>query len=409
MSQLFIAEPLNQLLSFWEDANLISELSFQHGLMLKKAGSLKEEDQRDVVALIGSEINLMGYLAKAIPDYPLLRKVMSGGTHIHPTNFLPKVPKHFRDVFSNSTEFMDWFLMRGVGVIPFYLLKWIETRRACIVEDSIPLPMVDIREQNFLGNLPYSSMYLKVKSPFVFIDDRKNEWTVQNFLIVDDDPYLRILFWPEETAEHIVSEEIRRKIRQATMDLSKGKQTAVAQECMPLYAEVLDVLIGDFAIKKDTSDMMQVYGDTATKSYKLQNLYQSGESLKDEVDIFAQKQLIRIVEMINGFCKLMTELPARQSVVSVESLDTRRKMPEPRQWFELPLQAVEYFHTDTLDNTIVIKQGSGSEKSPHIRRGHTRRIIQNDGTVKSVWIDQITVRQDKLTTEQLQGGALKIQ
>ncbi|MEN9582371.1 MAG: hypothetical protein RL641_325, partial [Candidatus Parcubacteria bacterium] len=31
------------------------------------------------------------------------------------------------------------------------------------------------------------------------------------------------------------------------------------------------------------------------------------------------------------------------------------------------------------------------------------------GTVKEVWIDQITVRSDKLTTEQLQGGALKVQ
>ncbi len=409
MSQLFIAEPLNQLLNFWEDANLISDLSFQHGLMLKKAGGLNEEDRRDVVALIGSEINLMGYLARAIPDYSKLRKVMSGGTYIHPTNFLPKVPKYFREVFSNSTEFMDWFLMRGVAVIPFYLLKWTETRRACIVEDSVPLPMVDVREHNFLAKLPYTSMYLKVKSPFVFIDDRENEWTVQNFLIVDDGPYLRILFWPDEMTQHIVSEEMRRKIRQATSDVSKGKQTAVAKECTPLYAEVLDVLIGDFCIKKDTSDILRVYGDTTNKSYKLQNLYQSESLLKDEIDIFAQKQLVRIVEMINGFCKLMAELPGKQNVTNVESLCTRKQMPEPREWFELPLQTVDYFHTDSSDNKIVIKRGSGSEKSPHIRRGHTRRIIQKDGTVKERWIDQITVRQDKLTTEQLQGGALKVQ
>jgi len=409
MSKLFIAEPLNQLLSFWEDANLISDLSFQHGQMLKKAGILKEEDARDVVALIGSEINLMGYLARAIPDYFQLRKVMSGGVHTHPTNFLPKVPKHFRGVFSNSTEFMDWFLMRGVAVIPFYLLKWIETRRACIVEDSVPLPMVDVRQHNFLWKLPYSSLYLKVKSPFVFVDDRANEWTVQNFLIIDDGPYLRILFWPEEIAGHIVSEETRKKVRQAISDVSKGRQTTVAQECTPLYAEVLDVLIGDFCIKKDTTDIVRVYGDTTAKTVKLQNLYQSGETLKEEVDIFAQKQLVRIVEMLNGYCKLMSELPPKQGVVSIDPVDIRKHPTEPRQWFELPLQTVEYFHTDKADKIIIIKQGSGSEKSPHIRRGHVRRIIQNDGTIKEVWIDQMTVREDKLATEQLQGGALKVQ
>jgi hypothetical protein len=411
MSKLFIAEPLNQLLSFWEDANLISDLSFQHGLMLKKAGGLSEEDRKDVVALEGSEINLMGYPARAIPNYSNLRKVMAGEPYIHPTHFLPRVPKYFRDVFASPVEFMDWFLMRGICIIPYYLQKWTETRRACLVEDSLPLPMIDLRKENFLGKLPYKSMYLNVKSPFVFYDDRDNEWTVQNFLIVDDGDYLRILFWPDETVQHIVSDDMRRKIKQATIDLSKGKQTAVAKECTPLYAEVLDVLVGEFAVKKDTSDMLRVYGDTTKKSYEFQNLYQSGENLKDKVDIFAQKQLVRIMEMINGFCKLMGELPKKQTVEGEEPVITSEQArPEPRQWFELPLRTVEFFHTENTDNNIiVIRHGSSSEKSPHIRRGHTRRLIQKDGTVKEVWIDQITVRSDKLTTEQLQGGALKVQ
>ena len=68
-----------------------------------------------------------------------------------------------------------------------------------------------------------------------------------------------------------------------------------------------------------------------------------------------------MMETINGFCKLMATLPAKPTAKVIESSQNAHSPAIPRQWFELPMQLVDYFHTDTVNEIIVIHRGSGSE------------------------------------------------
>ena len=72
----------------------------------------------------------------------------------------------------------------------------------------------------------------------------------------------------------------------------------------------------------------------------------------------------------------------------------------------VPVKKSEVFESDEcIDDELKkfkISYGSG-EVSPHVRKGHWRHLIQKDGTVKKIWIEQTMIRADKLK----KGGKLK--
>lgn len=406
MAQLLIVKELNDLLEQWEDLNLAGDFEFHLNQII---GLNKDKSEASEMAkvMIGSELNLMGLLARAIPDYEKLRRVMGGETFYHKTNFMPRVPTALRSSCENVSDFYDQMFIKCSVRIPFYLLKWMETRRACVVEDSLPIPMVDLRTENWLHRLPYHSMYLTVKSPFVFTDPTEHvDWSVKDFILVKDGNYTRILFWATENAGNRFTHQEREKIRKAIREIQKDKLTDTTKQCMDLMSKANDVFIGDLVIEEGTTMVRDIRG--SNNKQELFDLYDPKGKVKDgEVELYLKMKAI--VEMVNGFCKLMSQLPPAPAVHSAQTVVSKSPQQPPRQWFELPLQTVDYFYTESSDNKVIIKKGNGSEKSPHIRRGHTRRLVQKDGTTKEVWVGEMTIRKDKLVTEQLQGGALKVQ
>ncbi len=406
MAQLLIVKELDDLLTQWEDLNIAGDFDFHLNQII---GLNKDKSEASEMAkvMIGSELNLMGLLARAIPDYEKLRSVMAGETFYHKTNFMPRVPTALRPTCENASDFYDQMFIKCSVRIPFYLLKWMETRRACVVEDSLPIPMVDLRTENWLHRLPYHSMYLTVKSPFVFTEPGVNvDWSVKDFILVKDGNYTRILFWVTENAGTRFTHEERAKIKNAIREIKRDKLTDLSKQCIDLMGKAHDVFIGDLVIQDGTSLVRDIRG--TNNHQELFDLYDPKGKVKDE-EVEMYLKMKAMVEMVNGFCKLMSQVPPASAVDSTQSVVSKPVPQPPRQWFELPLQTVDYFYTESSDNKIIIKKGNGSEKSPHIRRGHTRRIIQKDGTTKEVWVAEMTIRKDKLTTEQLQGGALKIQ
>lgn len=408
MAQLYVAHYLEELLRFWEDCNISGEFNFQLSLFTREKNGVSFDEKYD--AKVGTELNNLGLFARGIPDFKKLRKVLMGDNYHHPTSFMPRVPKDVRSIVGSKTDlFYDHFFVKSPILIPKFLLNWNNTRRACVLSDEIPLPLVDLRNENWFDKLPYRAFFLKLATPFFFPDSDMDSggWSVDSFLIYQDDSHIRILSWPKEIDRSIHSEEDRNDIEKETQQIKKGKKPKA--KTVQNVAKVHDWFLIHVAIRTGTSSVLAV------------DLNESGIE-EEYIDLYNQdfwkKQyrrpdwynLIKLqIETVNGFCKLMSQLPPASSVESIGHLVLNKKAQVPRLWFELPLQTVDYFHTESSDNKVVIKRGTGSEKSPHIRRGHTRRIVQKDGTVRELWIDQITVRQDKLTTEQLQGGALKVQ
>ncbi len=405
MSQLFIAQQLDQLLQYWEDCNLSGEFNFQLNLITK---NVKSEDV-DLAALTGSELSRLGLFARAIPEYQNLRKVLMGYPIVQQNNFLPRIPKDMRDIFNGDYGlFLDHNFVKSPVHIPQFLLNWNETKRACIVDDSLPVPVIDLRQENWISKLPYSSFFLKLTSPFIFTDssDKKEEWSLDSFLIYNDQDYVRIMAWPKETDRFVLTDNERKLIRTGIQTLKSKK--VPKKEASIAASKVTDWFLANLAVLKGTSQIRTVQG--IDKSVLHSDIYDesafhnAGQTLID-----LNLRLRVMLETINGFCKLMATLPPKPEVHSIESSSVKNQPMSSREWFELPLQTVEYFHTSREEEVIVIKRGSGGEKSPHIRRAHTRRIVRSNGTIEEIWIEQATIRADKLVTEQLQSGAIKIQ
>lgn len=408
MSQIFVAQYLNKLLQFWEDINLGNELGFQ--IHLKTRNILTKDDQH-LEPLTGSELNRLGIISRAIPDYQNLRKILMGQA-INDSTFLPRIPKEMREIFKGDYDlFMDHEFVKGPANIPSFLKKWNETRKACILHDTLPLPLVDLRQENWLSNLPYHAFFLKIESPFVFeAFDPHEEWSMENFLIYDDNDHIKVMIWPREIDKFILTEEERKHVIDAIGCVKKDRMPSRKTEetTSQLAPKMSDWFLSEFTVKKGTSLIRIVQGTEPTVRYA--DIYNenhwtmAGQKISD---LYGRLRVT--IEAINGFCKLMATLPPKSSVEVMEHIQTKQLPILPRQWFELPMQTVDYFHTEKENDVIVIKRGTGSEKSPHVRRKHIRRIVRKDGSVDEIWIDQITIRADKLATEQLQGGAIKIQ
>ncbi|MBP7831711.1 MAG: hypothetical protein KA028_01705, partial [Candidatus Pacebacteria bacterium] len=256
--------------------------------------------------------------------------------------------------------------------------------------------------------LPYSSFFLKLASPFVFTDssEKNEEWSVDSFLIYDDGDYVRIMAWPKEIDKFLLTDDERKMVKSGIADI-KGMRVP-KNAAMIASSKVSDFFLANLAVKKGTSFIRSVQGLDATVVHS--DIYdESTFEGADQVLINLNVRLRIMLETINGFCKMMATLPPKPEVESIQSSSLRNQPPSPKEWYELPVQTVDYFHTSLEGAVIVIKRGSGGEKSPHIRRAHTRRIVKSDGKIEEIWIGQTTIRADKLQTEQLQGGATKIQ
>lgn len=394
MAQLFIANSLNNLLRFWEDCNIYAEFIFRLNLSNQKSnGSI-------IYPCIGSELTPIGMLGRSIPQYENLRKVLMGHPLTHETNFMPRIPKEKRDFFENTQKvFSELGYMIDVLKTPQYLLKWNETRRVCIVDDSLPVPMIDLRNENHLNKLPYSSFLLRVASPFIFPKNGDNEEsTMDTFLIYEESNAIHILSWSHENEEkYLFTDAERQKLLDDTDRLKKNKKMKERYASEKAYGWFML----HFTISKDQSNPILGY---FTLNNKEHIFYREVYNQEQNLDY----KHIAMIEMINGFCKIMANLPPSPPV-KIEGSQTGREIPLPsRQWFELPNQMVDYLETEKFNDTVVIKRAVGREKSPHIRRAHTRRIVGADGKKTEVWIEQVTVRQDKLISSQLQGGAISI-
>jgi len=411
MSQLFIAKELYSLLQLWEDMNLIGDFNFHLDLMV---GTVKKGKGVDSIektrALIGSEMNLLGSLARAIPDYAMLRSVLGGRSYLHQTNFLPRIPKGLRGLsYDSNDDFYNLPLVDAQLRIPMYLLKWTETRRACIVEDSLPIPLLDLRQESWFTHLPYHSFYLSIRSPFVLTLPDDKELTVKDFLVYDDHDSVRILLWATQNEQHQFTPEERTMLTKALADVKKQKTNSKIEECIAANRKLDGTLIWDFFIEKESGKVYQSHIDGKQVKRQYFDIYNPINYVKDE-DSSHYRKIIGMVEMLNGFCKLTAEMRPIATVVSTGQQQLSNSVQHNRQWYELPLQTVDYFAIQNEGTAVVlIRNANGSEKSPHVRRGHYRRYVNKDGTQYKVWIDETIIREDKLNSEQLQGGALKIQ
>lgn len=391
---VFVAKELDDLLTYWEQSNILGELNFQGNLHRKTI--LANMPQ----CLIGSEITAEGALGRSISGFQKLRKIMMGHYIVHETNFLPRIPKEWRENISDQSVFLK--KIYASCLIPLHLLKWNEHRRACIVDDSAPIPEISLQEENNLGYLPYESLYLQLKSG-IMMHREGQFYEMDNIILFREGVDIRIFAWPSALLKKslFTAKEIE-KLQKAIMGVKKNKWYNFGSDFLN---KGKDFRMLEFSF--NTQEASIVIVDSGFSTEKV-SLYAESAFEEENTQIIINSLKI-VVETINGFCKLVSELEPKEQVMYVETSTPHGSLSKPRQWFELNLQAVDLFHTKEFQEKVTIHHGHGTEKSAHVRRGHWRTITHKDKTTERIWIKQTVIREDKLMNEQLQGGAMRLE
>jgi len=128
-STLFIPE-LDYALRYWEERNQIAENFFQLTLRGKKI-----DESIYQKPFIGSEVDDKRNLRRSIENFRNLRTCVERNLEFNSMQFLPRVPKKERDVYT-SLNFTRGDILRNISFFPYLLGEWLKFKKAYILQGS---------------------------------------------------------------------------------------------------------------------------------------------------------------------------------------------------------------------------------------------------------------------------------
>ncbi len=453
---------LEQALQYWEDANLFGELMFQSRLKNLNPSSMM------YVPLPASEASVAGWLARKIENYELLRKELRSGSVKDPSVYLPRIPKEYREKFTDHFAFLE---NQGFSFLqlPVHLAAWLRTKKVCRLTQEAEIPQIPLTE-SYLHLLPYDSFILYLNDPFVFNTKDAVEGIPEliqyyhTLLVSRTGNQISVYAIGDGLEDFCMEPAERNYVAEATRYAKQGKQKQFQQVMRKIFSQrrvttglkdlwstAEKMTTADGNTKLTEADLNRAYNFTGrgvahffnvvvtipeqkepqkkglfdgVKS-TFSNLFKK-ESVKSQSNDGAENQpFFEILpEFLNGFCKLLSEAgqdaPIGSAVVTTtdigvpEESEKEQKIihqsEELMNWCDVPLGNVMDLRIEKDGGSSVKSYISlPSQKSPHVRRGHFRRYPQPDGSIKSVWINQVVVRKDKLESEQIKSGVMNVQ
>lgn len=451
---------LDQALRYWEDANLFGELMFQSRIKNYNPSSLM------YVPLAGSEVSVAGWLARKIENFEVLRRELQSGSVKDPNVYLPRIPKEYKEKFTDSYTFLEnqYF---SFPQLPLHLNAWLRTKKVCRLTQEAEIPQVPLTE-SYLHLLPYDSFILYLNDPFVFntadVDEGIPEFIdyYRTFLVSKVENKI-FVYAIADGLEHFCMEPAERNyVSEATKFAKQGKQKQYQQAMRKIFAQrrvptdmaglkasMEKLAAADGNTKFTETDLNRAYNFTGRGTTNFLNIVidipeqkempKKGlfDGVKSSFSNLFKKDAVKaqkgeddtnqaffetLPEFLNGFCKLLSEARSDSSiaspVVTTESTNSETKADERKvvrpteslmNWCDVPLGNVLDLRIEKDGgSTFTSYVSTPSEKSPHVRRGHFRRYPQPNGTIKSVWVNQATIRKDKLESEQIKSGAMTL-
>lgn len=411
-----ILEDLKDALQCWEDENMYSEVLFQLSNFLGAKGLPRFYTK----PLVGTEVDDVQVIRRAIKNFHGFRYLVENHMEItDPTLFLPRVPKDEREEHPGKLDFFRRHLVHGFPFFPFLLSRWIEFKKVFVMENLNLIKSVNVYEKNYLDKLPYGSFILKLNEPVKKIfHNTGTEREFGTILIASDGIVIDLLFIQSNVKEWCMSSESRKLLQ--NISFKKMKDLLKQFKKIPLYNP--DMKCEGFSIeiasglkwigneKGPGNTLLEYRWDLSQEKPKLATRANgqffpkknSEADTPEVIDILNFQK--RMINILNGFCKFVSEIPAEQrNLVLGDSTFTPPPSHDLTEWNAIPITNVFYLHEnvdETTNEKVLVLYHGGGEKSPHWRRGHYR--TRPDGT--RVWIDKILVRKDKLETEHLKGN-----
>lgn len=438
-NRLILSE-LEESLRFWEDLFLISRLQ-------EKAFSSRN------IELITALSTLKVFPGLRTINHPEeFRRVLYEKSNFNVKKFLPLVPKE-EELWLDPIDYARTSNINSASLVffPYIIANWLKTKKVFQVDPSL-IPLINpkkigIRDifskKNFLSLLPYDAFVIHFSKPleiqlemFPVIKRYKccivarSGNTIDTFWVPEEIESKSIKPDGRELIEKlIVSKKIRERELRRLKTLAESVSMAneirlnlnnevVKFSVEPSYFTLMSFLIDKpytFVMPATNSknEGIKIYSDIFTNppvQYQESNgKYKyisklTAENKDQEMTIKESTRFQRFFfEFINGFCYAISEIKPRNPESNEyreesESNDFSLVLP----WNEIPITRVDYLSGNEEGGKLKISYGSG-EKGAHLRRGHWRHYVQEDGSVHKIWIDQIMVRADKLDS----GGELK--
>jgi hypothetical protein len=323
-----------------------------------------------------------------------LRTCVEKNLEFSSEQFLPRVPKEKREIYT-QLNFLRKDILRNISIFPYFLEEWLQFKKAYILYGSGVIPIVAPEEKNFLPHSPYDSFIIKFSQPMPLVIDNNLSKDCNMIMVVVNriEGMVDILPITSDLKEVLLSEKekLLLKNREHTLKIKNLKELKFWGMTIDLHtgAQVADIEFEP--IGENEYEEVVCYLD-----------YKGNEHFK--------KLYSTIIGTVNGFCKLVSELVSQKYTLELANNKGQAtpKMPEEYDWNAIPITQIKNLGSSGYEMHISFSIKRGTEKCPHWRKGHWRRIVHSDGVSERIWIEQTLVREDKLKTEDLKGSATLI-
>lgn len=414
-SKLILNE-LEETLQFWEDVLLLA-------IAQKKASTAGNWQWHQLTSPLGNFQGLGN-----IHDYKKLRDSLYSKKLFNGALFLPEVPmdtKHWADRINYARS--GHLNLEATAMFPYMISEWTKSKKVFRVEDHTLIPLISPKKQNYLNLLPCDSFIISFAEPVEIGFETSSLIKRYKSCIVARSGKLVDTYWiPEDVGPKSLNSKTRKVFKDAfessrLREKNLQKVADVAPEinfarnppfftCISFHVEQPYIFF--FRSEAADSRIVDIYCDPYRKGSAYVEEYNGRFSQGDTGSMDSPSLTDSIhfhkffFELLNGFCYTISEIKPRKQLLFENGKDlVGNEIQKFLSWNEIPITKIDYLHgNEHVSDPLKVSYGSG-EKSPHIRIGHWRNIIKKDGSSERIWIDQVTVRKDKLESgETLKGN-----
>ena len=313
-------------------------------------------------------------------------------------------------------------LTQNITFFPYVLGEWLKYKKVFSLSNVEQIKPVSVYKKNYLRSIPYSSFIITLDDPTnIYFPTTNHERGYKTIMISSDGETIDVFLIVDNISTFLMGESERKSLEKISFNSNDLTDARKKLSKVPRFNPM--VRFGGFSIEISTGNKIfsnfTLEGKKFVTSYDFSDdvssmlttingeLWKNKETeLKDEVlTIVTYHQ--KLIEFLNGFCKIISELTSKQTEVLFNDIPHEKNFRyEINQWNAIPITNFYHLHENPQDatkETILIARGN--EKSPHWRRGHWRTYKNTDGTLREkVWIGEMIIREDKLETENLQGN-----
>ncbi len=443
---------LQQCLQYWEEFNFLGDLKFYicQKILPNHASLNNEENRINHGTLTGSELTGIFTLGRGIEGYKRLRSFLDTQQSFNPEQFLPRIPKSWRDKFSTKLDFIESIYqdISSVGrfLIPVYLEKWLKGKKICEISHPENIPLADPGKENYLAYLPYDNFILTLDKPLkkTYVDDNRQEAVhfgyYSTHVICREENILTMFSIPGDVKDVLLNEAQHDAVKEI-YGLSKKTNSAKALRALnKLFVsnQCYNNLVSEFSLMKlDMSTGKLLVYD---QNYSLGSIdlietlrglvYQEADSSEAVFRLIREDWTWNALPfLLNGIGKLFADYEPPQNIKLYDCSDLGELteqteiadsymepsaitqdalITEKPKWFEVLSSSITYITAPKKRSKgQKIKINTGREMPPHLRRGHFRHLRDENGDIiKRVFVRQTVIRKDKLQTGQSLNGSL---